>query len=432
MTNKSVKIILLLPHIDGNRTSLARFDSFINALNSQYEDFSIVNFKFPKSGDKFLGIENSNQNSISISSKYSKHLINVLPHLNIVQSLFFYLADKTSRKLIKPLLWLHQAIYGNDIFTPKKSKHLFKNIGIIEANKGKGIIVAFGGPFGIFSIAQYLCTTFDFKLVLDYRDPWTYGFPPIDGSFLVHQLKKFLKRKIEYSLLQTASLVITVSSTLKGFFPSEIQNKIIVLENGSNFDVNSNEITASPSIFNMVYAGTIYQSQLADDTFFDALQIFIKDKPLTDIRLFFIGSMGNATLIKKLNDFGLLEITEITHRVKDKAMFSYLSNASVFLHLKYGDENGVITSKQADYLAFKKEILLPATDNGDIQESIIKNNAGVVCHSVQETVDFLNSRYFKQKQGDSMLINRFVDMGNDRKQIAQNFLNHINKLVQEI
>ena len=71
-------------------------------------------------------------------------------------------------------------------------------------------------------------------------------------------------------------------------------------------------------------------------------------------------------------------------------LLHYMCNASCFLHLRYGKNKGVITSKQAEYLAYRKVILLPNSDNGDIAESILNNNAGVVCYSVEDNVLFLN------------------------------------------
>lgn len=415
----SKAIILVLPHIDGNRTSIERFKSFMFALKQNYVHVKIVYIKFPKSGDEFLGVTENKLDTQSIATIYHNDLISIKPSLNIIQSLFFNIANADNRKMVKPLIWLHQLVFGEDIFTPT---HKIDSSSLIIPKVNNGFIIAFGGPFGVFSVANSLSEHLGYKLVLDYRDPWTYGFAPIDGYNWIHKIKKIFKNKYEYQLLEKSVLITTVSNSLKAYFPTEIQKKICVIPNGSNTSNLTPNINPHPDFFTIVYAGTMYDMQLNDNTFFEALEIFISEKDITKIKLFFLGSVGNKLLPIKLKKYGLLPISTITKRLDKEKLVIYMSNASCFLQLRYGNNNGIITSKQAEYLAYRKAILLPQSDSGDIAESIIQNNAGTVCYTVENNVLFLNKLWDKFLNQQSLTLNTITEAKDNRENIAKNFV----------
>lgn len=425
MNNKQC-IVLLLPHIDGNRTSIERFKSFIYAFTHHYQHLKILHFQFPSSAKLFLGVDEAEIDENSISNLYKEYLITVKPNLNIIQLVFFKLANAKNRKYVKPLIWLHQIFYGNDIFTPTRCLNLTKTL--VDLQIKDGVVVACGGPFGIWAIADNLARNLKYKLVLDYRDPYTFGFAPIDGSELVHAIKKFFKRNYELKLLKQANLITTVSNSLKNFFPSKIQDKVFVLPNGSNTNAIETLINPRPTNFNIIYAGTIYDVQLKNHFFFEALKIFISDKDESKINLFFLGASGNLKLKKILSYYCLETISTITSRQTKAQMLSYMCNASCFLQLKYGENRGVITSKQAEYLAFKKAILLPASDFGDLAESITINKSGEVCNSVYQTLAFLNNVWLKHVNGESLIVERSLNTIVTRETIANNFIYLIKNL----
>jgi hypothetical protein len=244
---------------------------------------------------------------------------------------------------------------------------------------------------------------------------------------LIHTIKKIFKNKYERELLNKSVLITTVSHSLKAYFPIELQNKIHVLPNGYNSVSSTPDINPHPQNFTIVYTGTIYDIQLLDDTFFKALKIFIADKDSTKIKLLFIGSEGNQLLQKKLKTYDLNHIATITKRLNKQDLSSYMTNASCFLHLRYGSNNGIITSKQSEYLAYRKAILLPNSDNGDIAESIINNNSGVVCNSIRDNLLFLNDLWDKFLNHKSLTSNSIQIDINSRENVANEFVKLIAK-----
>ncbi|OAQ38781.1 hypothetical protein A5893_12085 [Pedobacter psychrophilus] len=410
--NDKKEIIFILPYLDVNTTSAERFKSFIAAFeeNKQFIlRIIIIDYNLERSF--FSGLEINNSNA-PFSNKFCE---NIKPKLNFIQKLGFRFLKSGEKKKWRLLQLLHLLVYKTDIFYPG-------NISI-QKRSNTGFIFSSGSHFSFFSTASQIAKNLRFDIILDYRDPWTYGYTAIDGKEWVQKSKYFFGRIKEIRYIKQAQFITTVSESLKNFFPVKFHNKILVLPNGSNY-TNHHVINETPkNAFNIVYVGTIYNDQLRENIFFHALNKFIKNKDLSQISLKFIGSSQNSNLIKMIKNFKLEEITEITPRLNNNQVLNYLNNASIFLQFKYGNRNDVISSKQAEYLMFRRPILLPISDNGDIAESILKYKAGYVCESESQIIDTLELLWEKFKNGENLFINQpqeFIE-SISRKKIAEDF-----------
>jgi glycosyltransferase involved in cell wall biosynthesis len=237
--------------------------------------------------------------------------------------------------------------------------------------------------------------------------------------------------KGEMHILKNADHIITVSESLKSFFPPEFQHKITVIENGSNFEQEEiiTKINCKPSQFNVVYLGTVYDDQLFEEDFFIAFAEFYKNSTVKEqISLKFIGSDKNLKLKKILKKYGLDEISEITVRVDNETLIQYLLNASIFLHLRFKGRSKIISSKISDYLMFRKPILLPVSDKGDIADSITHYNAGYVCNGVGETLESLREEYKKYLTGESIVLHKNDFSWLSRKELAKKLTKIISSL----
>lgn len=416
------EIILVLPYIDENTTSTLRFQSIINEfLKINNFDIKVVILNYPIKKNNLLGLELSQKNNFN---QKGFELIQYFPQFNNLQKLSFYFLNNNLNLFWKISQMLRVIFYGRDNFHVNKIDDLIKLLNIKIKN---GFVVAFGGPFSLFSIADSLSKKVNYKLILDYRDPWTFGYTPLGGIKILHQIKNSIERNHELDLIKSADLITTVSSSLRSFFPQINQSKVKVVPNGSNFnDTEISKITNTNN-FNIMYAGTIYNEQFIDLTFFESFKIFLKGKDESKISLQFIGSYNNPLIETVLNKFNLLHVTLISRRVLKKDLLKFLNESSVFLHLKYGDKKDIISSKQADYLAFRRPILLPKDDYGDISKSIKENKAGFVCNSIDENVEVLNTLYQKFLNKENLLINQpeeFITSIN-RETIAKDLVNEI-------
>jgi hypothetical protein len=158
----------------------------------------------------------------------------------------------------------------------------------------------------------------------------------------------------------------------------------------------------------MVYLGTVYNDQLEDITFFKALRKFI-DLYVVQPQYFqirFIGSGESLKLKEIIKHFKLEPYTSISQKMPISQVYTELYTTAMFFHLKYGDRKEIITTKQYEYLAFQKPILLPVNDYGDLEESIKKYDAGFVCESEKEIVDVLKMSIDNHFNGNPRRITR--------------------------
>lgn len=417
MPDRKLQVILILPHLKLNTTSTSRFKSIIFAFLNAGIAIKIIDFKFPIKKTIGLGHQLATN---KIETEIEENHITIKPPLNLIQILAFYFLNNFNYPIWKITNWVHQFIYGTDVFSPDK----------LDISKLKltpytrNVVIVFGGPFGIFKYAADLSKAIEAKLILDYRDPWTFGYTPLDANPFIYKLNQLINRKREIKILNQASLVTTVSKSLKNLFPKSYHHKIELFENGSNFNNGDVEVNTKFKTFNIVYAGTIYNDQLNENVFFEALNLFLIDKEKEKFKLQFIGSSDNRKLINIIEEFDLIKVCEITPRLDDVELKTYLNEAYLFLHLRFGNRKDIISTKQSDYLFFRKPILLPISDDGDLSQSIIKNNAGYVCNTVEENIEVLNLlwvNFNNQKVLDKFnLIN--VSKCENREFIAKEFV----------
>jgi hypothetical protein len=368
LVNAIKSYILIVPHLRENTTSIARFTSIAEALLKR--DLNVVIFEIEYTIKKGFGL--GHDLSIEdLKPHINKLVFKIKPKFNFLQEIAF---SNHSKKIFKVFNVLNQLITGKDVFYPGKIFVDDLNLGYAKS----GDIIVFGGPFSLFQFGDELANKLNYRLILDYRDPWTFGYPAIDSNRFIQRYKNKFYRKIELNLLQKASIITTVSKTLKSYY--------------------------RPLSFNLVYLGTIYNEQLIDETFFKVLSVFLKNKNNTEFKLYFLGAHLNTNLKKVLSKYELDSFTEITKRLNNDELSEILYGSSVFLHLKYGNKSGIITSKHQDYLSFKKPILLPMSDFGDLEETIINENSGFVCYNEQQVLEILEKLWSDFKLNKKIII----------------------------
>lgn len=420
MISKDKPILILSYDLRLDQTFVFRYTSFVKKLKSLgYFTFGIgLNFFYkphpstPTDMNTHLDLE---------------HIITIdVKNMNWVQKLLYFLDRNSFPFTIKKIfLALHIIFFKVDQWYV-----LQKNLKSIPQNPS---IIVSGGQGGIIKTAYLLAKQKQSKLIIDYRDPWNFGYHLLETSPFIYQFKKKFTQKTELEILDYAHHITTVSESLKSFFPEKYHHKITVIENGSNFEQNEilDLINPTPPTFNVTYSGTIYNDQLKEESFFKAFAQFYHTKVDADqknIRLNFIGSDKNNKLKLLIKKYNLIHATTITKRLNQEDLLQHLINASMFLQLRLKGRYRIITSKISDYLMFRKPILLPISDDGDISERIKKYNAGYVCYSSEEIVNTLEQEFkrFLNKEDISLRGKDFSWLS--RSEIANKLIEVIEKL----
>lgn len=326
---------------------------------------------------------------------------------NLIAKVYHFLLNKQA-SIAKMLLIFHYFLTGREIFDIKKEviKTLEKNS--ISLNKEDIIFVSYPS-LSTHYLGYALKKKFQSKLVLEYRDPGVFGYRLVFESKLVSVIKKFFLRRKEIRNLENADLVIAVSDAIKNFFPDKYQHKIQVVKNGYNIDkINFSRIKDNKNQFILAYLGSVYSGQLTDLTFFRAVRSFIDKYDISPDKfsLKFVGLNDVESIRRIINDFNLTNYTILTEKMPIENAYEELYNVSMFFHMRFGNRKEIITTKQYEYLAFQKPILLPVNDHGDLEESIKKYNAGFICNNEDEAIEVLKKAYINHFEGKFARITR--------------------------
>jgi len=350
-----------------------------------------------------------NRNKIERPIKIKGNLVEI--PLSYTSSFFHNLYKnllETDRKgMAKILLVIYYFFTGKEIFDLGREFNKYKKKTNINLTKEDIVLVSFPS-IAIHNLGYSLKQEFGCRLILDYRDPGAFGQLVYENKFFAFLRKFFLKRK-ELRNLKSADLIITISDSIRNQFPEKYRNSIQVIRNGyDRKKINLDLIRHHPYTFKLVYLGSVYNYQLGDVTFFKAVRKFI-DLHLVQPQYFqirFIGTGESLRLKELIKQFKLEPYTYVSPKMPIEQIYSELYSAAMFFHLKYGERKEIITTKQYEYLAFQKPILLSINDHGDLEESIKKYNAGFICENEEEIIKVLTTSFNNHFKGNPVRINR--------------------------
>lgn len=316
--------------------------------------------------------------------------------------------ESGKRRMAKMLLMTYFFFTGKEIFDLGKEFHKYKKKTNIVLTS-EDIVIASFPSIAIHNLGFSLKQEFGCKLVLDYRDPGVFGYQLIEENRIMSILRRFFLKRKELRNLKSADLVVTISDSIRSLFPEKYREAIQVIRNGYDIrKINFNLIKHHPYTFKLVYLGSVYNDQLVDTTFFKAVRKFI-DKNVIQPQYFqirFIGTGESLKLKETIKYFDLDPYTYVGEKMPLEQIYSELYSTAMFFHLKYGDRKEIITTKQYEYLAFQKPILLPVNDYGDLEQNIKKYKAGFVCENTDQIVSVLENTFDNHFNGNPSKVSR--------------------------
>ena len=363
------------------QTGFNRLQSISEKLAESYE----VHFVY--------GNKNKIERPIKIKGNLIEIPLSYTP--GFFHNLYKKLTESGRRMIAKFLLATYFLFTGKEIFDLGREFDKYKKKTNIKLTEEDIIFVSFPS-IAIHNLGYALKQEFGCKLILDYRDPGVFGYKQIeDNKILSFLRKRFLKRS-ELRNLKSADLIITISNSIRNLFPEKYCDSIEVIKNGFDLKkIDFNRIQDHPYTFKLVYLGSVYNDQLENLIFFKAIRKFIDDYVIQPqyFQIRFIGTGESLKLKEVIKHFNLEPYTYISQKMPIEQVYSELYSAAMFFHLKYGERREIITTKQYEYLAFQKPILLPVNDHGDLEESINKFEAGFICENDIEIQSILNQSF---------------------------------------
>jgi glycosyltransferase involved in cell wall biosynthesis len=229
-------------------------------------------------------------------------------------------------------------------------------------------------PFDALKVATVLSEQTDLPLIVDYRDPMTWGWSTRGASARSNQQL----RDWEARVLDRAARAIVVSPMIERRLAAKYPqhaSKIRTITNGfddwAQFDRDRSRLQTGAKRFTLSYVGTIYvdrgQYVRSPVGVFDGLRLLGKRHPeaMRDVRLRFIGRRcpDLAPLVRE-RDLG--EQVELCPAVSydESHRVMCASDALLLLQTLEGAAADAISGKVFDYLAARRPILGVVTPGG--------------------------------------------------------------------
>ena len=226
-------------------------------------------------------------------------------------------------------------------------------------------------------IAASLRKKFRVPWVADYRDLWT-------GSTLrpYPQWLEEVEKRMERRVVAGASELVTVSEPLKKYLMSLHHKNVEVIYNG--FDPEDFEGEARrghPSVFTLVYSGTLYTSRQSPVPLFAALKYLMDAGNISkeNFRARFIGVQEPpfASLVKR---YGLEEVVKREPFQPYELNVATLKGADALLFFSWneGEMKGNPTSKIFQYMGAFRPVLMVGDANQFVADLITQSKMGEV------------------------------------------------------
>lgn len=271
------------------------------------------------------------------------------------------------------LLWIRGNFFIPDarMFWIRPSVHLLENY---LKKHPVDFIVSTGPPHSTHLIARSLKRRLDIPWLADFRDPWTqiYSFKQLNLS----KLSKRIHHRLEHSVLQEASLVVTVSPDCKKGLESLVNREVSVITNGYETFPKQNSVKDHSKI-KMVYAGVL-SADRNPGIFWKVLENYLSDNPAISekFELILIGNI-DPLIVSQLKVSGLSPFLQVLASMPHAQLQHYLFEADLLLLVGVPGNKGVITGKFFEYLYLQKPIYSISPDNSDVVTILKETEAGL-------------------------------------------------------
>ena len=263
---------------------------------------------------------------------------------------------------------------------------------IIKKYKINTVVVT-GPPFSSFLIPYALSFFLKFKLIIDYRDPWTVddhngGISRFEKEYNNFFEKLILKEaeKIIFNTLRTKEAYLALNLKFK------IEEKSFVINNSYFFENNILPKFLEKDKKVIIYGGNFYGNRRLKYIFEPLIKLFGTEEIKNKISLHIFGKIHDED-IELLKTLNLTEII-VEHKKVDYSLLMQYMKGSDILYLSQGEDHRYsIPYKLIDYLTIKKPILAVTSINSSTYNFMKGLDSGIVAD-----IDDPNSIYLALKE----------------------------------
>jgi glycosyltransferase involved in cell wall biosynthesis len=252
----------------------------------------------------------------------------------------------------------------------------------VKSNNIKTIIST-GTPHSMHLIAQGVKQRTGVKWIADFRDPWTGVYYLKDMKLSNSSFQKHLK--LEKEVLLNCDVITTVGNHLaKNLLAlvkeKDITDKIVVLPNGFDRELNFEQHNELDKKFSIVYIGLFSKEQNHPD-FWRALSSCVDDNAdfAKDLELKCVGNI-DPSIEEAIIENNLLPYFKKVGFVSHSEAENYQRNAQVLLLSinNYPGAKEMLTGKLFEYIASGRPILCLGPQDGDAAAVINNTSTGEI------------------------------------------------------
>ncbi len=247
----------------------------------------------------------------------------------------------------------------------------------IMAREKCDLLFSSGPPHSLHFIAKKLKENFNVPWVADFRDPWTEFFH-LEGKKRLETVQNLDKKK-EESILASADIITTVSSSLQDLFRQKKEGlKVEVITNGYD-EEDFTEVFKTSGFQNKTlisYIGGMAKSQIPY-SFFKALKLITSRG--FDAILRFSGKI-HQDAITEINNLSLQKQIECEGYVGHNTAIRNMVNSDFLLLVIPNTNNnrGIITGKIFEYIRSETTIICIGPANSDAAKIIRDTHSGFI------------------------------------------------------
>jgi hypothetical protein len=271
-------------------------------------------------------------------------------------------------------------------FIPYTNIYKF-SLNYLKKNKDVQIVFTSANPFNQFRFGYLLSKKLNIKWIADYRDSWTTNEMATQVRGINYFLYK-LQAKFEKKWVSSAAHFTTVSDSYVQQIKKFVQIPGTTVLNGYDYKLSSEDKT-DPSIFKIVFNGTMYYNQPIEDIILAVNEINLTSN--VKIHLHFPGLGFEPKQVKRVTSMmnGNEAYYHIYNWIPKEEVLAIQKDADLLLMLSYVGFKGIPSSKLYEYIGAQKNILLYPSDHDIIESILTKTGLGIICNSTSELISQL-------------------------------------------
>ncbi len=259
----------------------------------------------------------------------------------------------------------------------------------LAQNKRFDLLISSALPFTVHVAGRQVAEKLDIPWIADNRDLWA-ASPYRKGAFF----RRWLDRRYEREILASAKFVLGVSSGMIDYY-RDVQgfhNALLVMNGYAQADGREKQASVKPSDFaglDIIYGGILYGTLRDPSPLLKAISLDERLQQKTRVRFF--GSERDRVEVLS----GSFERCAIQwHERVSKAEIGEIYRGASLLLVILGRsdfENGVLTGKFFEYLAFGKPVLAVAPENSELARIVNQYGLGLASQDPAQIAAYLNA-----------------------------------------